>query len=267
MPGVARATGTDLAELEAAHGARLGVWGRNTRTGRTVEYRAGERFPMCSTFKTVAAGAVLRDRFSPLDRVIHYPPSDLVPNSPITGEHVDTGLSIGDICAAAIQYSDNTAGNLMLRQIGGPPGLTGFFRAIGDQTSRLDRWETELNTAIPGDPRDTTTPAALGRDYERLTLGDALSHPDRERLVTWLKGNTTSAARFHKGLPATWTIADKTGTGDYATAHDIGVVWTGHGTPLVLAVLTTKSTKDAPADDDLIAEAARLAANTLAPGE
>ncbi|MGW5433166.1 class A beta-lactamase [Streptomyces sp. NPDC004059] len=259
----------ELAELERRHGARLGVYAHNARTGRTVSHRAGERFAMCSTFKAFAAAAVLRDHggCAPLDMVIHYPPHDILSNSPRTAEHVDTGMTVADLCAAAIQYSDNAAGNLLLRQIGGPAGLTGFLRSLGDRVSRLDRWETDLNTAIPGDLRDTTTPQALGRSFERLTLGRALAGADRERLVTWLKGNTTSAARFRAGLPGSWVLADKTGTGDYGTANDIGVAWTTRKTPILLTVLSTKSTREAPADDALVAEAARIVARVLAPGE
>ncbi|MGW7821656.1 class A beta-lactamase [Streptomyces puniciscabiei] len=265
VPGAA----AELAELERRHGARLGVYARNARTGRTVSYRAGERFAMCSTFKAFAAAAVLRDHggCAPLDKVICYPPHDILPNSPRTAEHVDTGMTVAELCAAAIQYSDNAAGNLLLRQIGGPAALTRFFRSLGDRVSRLDRWETDLGSAIPGDPRDTTTPQALGRSFDRLTLGRALADADRERLVSWLKGNTTSATRFRAGLPGDWVLADKTGTGDYGTGNDIGVAWTTRKTPVLLTVLSARPTQDAPADDALIAEAARIVARILAPGE
>ncbi|MFI1601394.1 class A beta-lactamase [Streptomyces griseofuscus] len=261
-----------LADLERRYGARLGVYARNVRTGQVLAHRAGERFAMCSVFKAFAAAAVLRDeaRCAPMEKVIHYPPHDLLPNSPRTEENQATGMAMAEVCAAAIQYSDNAAGNLLLRQLAGPAGLTRFFRSLGDEVSRLDWWEPELNTAIPGDPRDTTSPEALARSIERLALGRALAAPDRERFVTWLKGNTTSGARFRAGLPGGWTIADKTGTGDYASANDIGVAWTTRRTPVVLAVLSTKEgkdDKDAPVDEALIAEAARIAARTVAPGE
>ncbi|TGZ15471.1 beta-lactamase [Streptomyces sp. S816] len=262
----------ELTDLERRYGARLGVYARNVRTGQVLAHRAGERFAMCSVFKAFAAAAVLRDeaRCAPMDKVIHYPPHDLLPNSPRTEENQATGMAMAEVCAAAIQYSDNAAGNLLLRQLAGPAGLTRFFRSLGDEVSRLDRWEPELNTAIPGDPRDTTSPEALARSIERLAVGRALAAPDRERFVTWLKGNTTSGARFRAGLPEGWTIADKTGTGDYASANDIGVAWTTRRTPVVLAVLSTKEgkdDKDAPVDEALIAEAARIAARTVAPGE
>ncbi|POX56202.1 class A beta-lactamase [Streptomyces sp. Ru71] len=259
----------ELGRLEQRYGARLGVYARNVRTRRTVAYRAGEPFAMCSTFKAFAAAAVLRDHgdCAPLDKVIHYPPRDILSNSQHSEDHLATGMTVGEACAAAIQYSDNTAGNLLLRQVGGPQGLTRFFRSLGDKVSRLDRWETDLNAAVPGDPQDTSTPEALGKSFERLTLGRALARPDRERLVTWLKGNTTSAERFGAGLPRDWVLADKTGTGSYATANDIGVAWTTRQTPLLLTVLSTKDAKDAPVDNRLIRDAAAVLAATLAPGE
>ncbi|MFC9284622.1 class A beta-lactamase [Streptomyces collinus] len=261
--------GEEFSDLEQRYGARLGVHAHNVRTGRTVAYRAGEPFAMCSTFKAFAAAAVLRDHgdCAPLGKVIHYPPRDILDNSQHSEAHLATGMTVGEVCAAAIQYSDNTAGNLLLRQIGGPQGLTRFFRSLGDRVSRLDRWETELNTAVPGDPQDTSTPEALGRTFEQLTLGRALARADREQLVTWLKGNTTSTERFGAGLPRDWVLADKTGTGSYATANDIGVAWTTRRTPLLLTVLSTKNAEDAPVDNRLIRDAATLLAATLAPGE
>ncbi|GAB2593120.1 class A beta-lactamase BlaA [Streptomyces capparidis] len=264
-----RAVERELLDLEQRYRARLGVYAVNTRTGRTVAHRADERFAFCSTFKGIAVAAVLRDhaRCAPLDRVVHYPPADVLRNSPITAKHVDSGMTVGELAAAAIQYSDAAAANLLLRQIGGPAGLTEFCRSIGDTTTRSDRWEPELTTAVPGDPRDTTTPRALGRTYQRLTLGRALSPRDRARLVTWLKGNTTSVKRFRAGLPDTWVLGDKTGTGDYATANDVGVAWTTKGTPLLLTVMSSKDTKDAPIDNALVADAARVLAGALAPGE
>nr|BFD80886.1 hypothetical protein StreXyl84_02870 [Streptomyces sp. Xyl84] len=265
----ARAAVDELRALEERYAARLGLHARNVRTGGTLSYRAGERFAMCSTFKAFAAAAVLRDhgRCAPLDKVVHYPPADVLANSPVTGQHVDSGMTVGELCAAAIRYSDNTAGNLLLRELGGPAGLTRFFRSLGDRVSRLDRWETDLNTAVPGDPRDTTTPEAIATSLERVAVGRALTGGDREQLVTWLKGNTTSGERFRKGLPDGWVVGDKTGTGDYASANDIGVAWTTRGTPVVLAVLTSKPAKDAAVDNALVADAARVVARTLAPGE
>ncbi len=269
----AKADGQDLdprfRELEQRYQATLGVYAVNTRTGKTVTYQHDKRIAFCSTFKGFAAAAVLRDHDcrAPLDKRVFYPAADVMKNAPITAQHIDTGMTIAELIAAALQYSDGTAGNLLLREIRGPKGLTAFLRSIGDTTTRSDRWEPDLWTAVPGDARDTTTPEALGRTYGRLMVGRALRPRDRERLVTWMKGNTTSAKRFRAGLPAAWTLADKTGTGDYGVANDVGVTWTTKGTPLLLSVMTTKTEKDAPVENALVADAATVLAAALAPGE
>jgi beta-lactamase class A len=265
--GTARADGP-LAALEKAHRARLGVYARSLRTGRAVTYRARERFPMCSVFKTLSVGQILRDYDMCggfLDRVIHYGAADLVDHSPIADQH--RAMSVRDLCAVSLQYSDNTAANLLLRATAGPPGVSAFCRSIGDPTTRLDRNEPDVNSAIPGDPRDTTTPAAIGTTFARLLVGDALPVSGRRQLVDWMLGNTTSDQQFRAGLPRTWRIADKTGSGYYGCANDVGVAWTTTGTPLVLAVMSVKRNVDDDADYPLIEQTAHLLAGLLAPGE
>ncbi|MFF8829975.1 class A beta-lactamase [Streptomyces sp. NPDC015131] len=258
-----------LRELERSHGARLGAVARDTVTGATLLYRAGERFPLCSTFKTLAVAAVLRDldrRGEVLRRRIRYTEDDLVENSPRTEENVARGMTVAALCDAAIRYSDNTAANLLLRELGGPAAVTRFCRTLGDATTRLDRWEPELNTAEPWRVEDTTTPAAIAADYQRLVLGDALGRGDRALLTGWLLGNTTSTHRFRKGLPADWRLADKTGGGAYGTNNDVGIAWRPDGTPVVLAVLTTKPDPRAATDDPLVAGAATVLADFLGAG-
>ncbi|MGP3949455.1 class A beta-lactamase [Streptomyces sp. 7N604] len=259
-----------LKELEQEHSARLGVFARNTATGRTVLYRADERFPMCSLFKTLAVAAVLRD----LDRDgtflakrIRYTEKDVTDSghAPITGkpENLANGMTVGELCAATICYSDNAAANLLLRELGGPTAVTRFCRSIGDGTTRLDRWEPELNSAEPWRMTDTTSPRAIGQTYARLTLRDALTPQDRGQLTEWLLANTTSVERFRAGLPADWTLADKTGGGEYGTNNDVGITWPPDRSPIVLAVLTTKHEPDAPADNPLVAKTAALLATAL----
>lgn len=264
--GITRA----LAALERKHSARLGVFARNTATGRSVAYRAGELFPICSLFKTVAAAAVLRDldrNGEFLARRIRYTAQDVKDSGhgPVTGleENLANGMTVEALCEAAIAQSDNAAANLLLRELGGPTAVTRFCRSIGDRTTRLDRWEPELNTAEPWRVTDTTSPGAIARTYARLTLGDALAPRDRRRLTAWLLANTTSTERFGAGLPADWTLADKTGSGEYGTANDAGIAWTPDGTPIVLTVLSTKPDADAPADDLLVARTAELLAAAL----
>ena len=259
-----------LRELEQRYAARLGVYARNVRTGATVRYRSGERFAMCSTFKGLLAAHVMRDydhRGEYLERVLHYTEDDLVDWSVVTENHVPTGMAVRDLCMAATSHSDNAATNVLLRATDGPRGFTRFCRSLGDAYTRLDRYEPDMSEGVPGDVRDTTTPEAIGRDYARLVLGDALKPFHRDQLVSWLKVNTTSGPRFRAGLPDDWVLGDKTGNGGYGTVNDIGIVWTPKGTTLVLSVLSTKEVAGVPADDGLIADVARLLAHTLAPGE
>lgn len=169
-----------------------------------------------------------------------------------------TGMTVAELCAAAIQYSDNTAANLLLNLIGGPPGLTRFARKQQDATFRLDRIETLLNTATPGDSRDTSTPMAMARLLQRLTLGEGLGEAQRAQLQAWLRGNTTGARRIRAGVPEGWAVADKTGTGAYASASDLGLVWPPGRAPWVIAIYSTRHEQDAAPREAVIAEATRL---------
>ncbi|MFE1766652.1 class A beta-lactamase [Streptomyces angustmyceticus] len=266
-PRTARTPYAALRRLEHAHRARVGAFAHNTVTGATAAYRAHARVPLCSVFKTLAVAAVLRDLDrdgETLARRIRYTGADLVDNSPVTERHVATGMTLADLCAAALRRSDNTAANLLLRELGGPAAVTAFARSLGDRTTRLDRWEPDLNSAEPWRTTDTTSPAAIGTAYARLLVGDALAPSDRGRLTAWMKGNETSAHRFRAALDTDWTVADKTGTGSYGTGNDVGVAWTPDGTPIVLAVLTGKPEQAADADDELIASVTRVLVRAVA---
>ena len=235
-------------------------------------YRADERFPMCSVFKTLAAAAVLRDldrHGEFLARRIRYTQQDVdgKGHTPVTGEpeNIANGLTVEELCAATVSHSDNTAGNLLLRELGGPQAITRFCRTLGDPVTRLDRWEPELNSAEPWRVTDTTSPRAIGTTYARLALGKALPSPDRKRLVRWLVENSTNGERFGAGLPDGWTIADKTGGGkQYGVANDVGVAWPTDGPPLMLSVLSTKYDPAGPTDNPLVARTAALLAKALA---
>lgn len=255
-----------LAALESAAGGRLGVAALNTASGARISHRASERFALCSTFKVLAASAILQRSAAEsglLQRRIAYTKDELVAYSPVTGKHAGEGMTVSELCAAALQYSDNTAANLLMKILGGPAAVTAFARSIGDDAFRLDRWETELNTAIPGDPRDTSTPAAMSRSLQRLALGDALGAAERGRLVAWMRGNTTGATRIRAGVPADWQVADKTGSGDYGAANDIAVAWPPGKPPVVMAIYFTQGDKDAAYRNDVLATAARIVAETI----
>lgn len=234
-----------IAGLERRNNAMIGLFAANLDSNRTVAHRADETFAVCSTFKGYAAGRALQqvDRGQlALDTRIFIDPSAIVDNSPVTEERTGADMTIGELCQAALQHSDNTAGNLLLKMIDGPPGITAFARSIGDNRTRLDRWETELNTAIPGDPRDTSTPGALGAGYRALLAGDVLSPRQRQQLEDWMQGNETSSMRA--GLPDDWTSADKTGSGDYGSTNDIGIAYGPNGQRLLLAVMTRSRADD-----------------------
>lgn len=255
-----------LAELEATSGGRLGVAAFDVANNAHVLHRADERFPLCSTFKVIAVGAALsRSVKEPtlMKQRIAYEASDLVAHSPITQKHAGQGMTVADLCAAALQYSDNTAANLLMKLLGGPSAVTAFARSIGDETFRLDRWETELNSAIPGDTRDTSTPNNMARSLQGLALNNVLADPQRDQLQAWLRGNTTGASRIRAGVPADWVVGDKTGAGEHGTTNDIAVLWPPTGSPIVLAIYFTQPNKAAPLRNDVVAAAARIVADAL----
>ena len=246
LPDAAGATSQtlDFARIEAESGGRLGVAVLDTRDGRRAGHRADERFALCSTFKLLAAAAILRrvdEGTERLDRRIRFDARDLVTYSPVTEKHVATGMTLAELCDAAITLSDNTAGNLLLAALGGPQGLTAFTRTLGDSVTRLDRIEPELNEAVPGDPRDTTTPTAMSANIRALVLGDALSAQSREQLKRWLVGNKTGDTALRAGVPAGWTVGDRTGSGERGTRNDVGVIWPPEREPVIVSVYLTET--------------------------
>ncbi|SPP95727.1 MULTISPECIES: class A beta-lactamase [Bradyrhizobium] len=253
-----------IKQLELKSGGRLGVSVLDTATGVPIHYRGDERFPMCSTFKVLAAAAILKDagsRPERLERRVRIEQADIVENSPITREHVGgEGMTLRELCDAAITRSDNTAGNALLKNIGGPAGLTSFARSLGDILTRLDRTETELNEAAPGDPRDTTTPNAMAANFRRLLLGDVLLPEGRDQLGKWLIANKTGDTRLRAGLPQSWRVGDKTGAGEHGTTNDVAIVWPPEHSPLIIAVYLTGASLDSGGRNDVIASVGRAVA-------
>lgn len=234
-----------IAGLEQAHNAYVGVFAVDLDGGRSIAHRGQEAFAMCSTFKGYAAARVLqmvgRGQLT-LDQTVFVDPAALVANSPRTQPRAGGDMTLAELCQAALQVSDNTAGNLLLKTIGGPSAITAFARSIGDPSSRLDRWEIELNSAVPGDPRDTSTPEALGGGYRSLLAGDALAPQQRNLLEDWMRTNETSSMRA--GLPPGWTTADKTGSGDYGSTNDVGIAYGPAGQHVLLALMTRSRAND-----------------------
>ncbi len=257
-----------LDALERAHGGRLGVSILDVGTGRRLDHRGDERFPMCSTFKWIAAAFVLTrvDRGEEqLERRIAISSSDLVPYSPATEQRVGgVGMSMAELCEAAVTLSDNTAANLILAHVGGPQALTAFARSVGDPVTRLDRIEPDLNEGTPGDPRDTTSPVAMLDTLRELVLGDILSVLSREQLTAWLIANTTGGKRLRAGLPTSWRIGDKTGSSSAGVTNDVAIAWPTRGGPLLITAYYAESAVDDKARNAVIAEVGRIAASFLA---
>lgn len=256
-----------LAALEARSGGRLGVAVLDTGSGRRLAYRGRERFPFCSTFKVLLAGAVLArvdaGRES-MDRRIPYGRADLLAYAPITRTEVAKGgMTVGDLCAAALEVSDNTAANLLLGTLAGPGGVTAFARRLGDSVTRLDRTEPALNSALPGDPRDTTTPEAMVDTLKALLLGPTLRTASRARLEGWMAACTTGGARLRAGLPTDWAVGDKTGTGERGTANDVAILRPPHRAPILVVAYLTGATVPPDARDAVLAAVGRLVARTF----
>jgi beta-lactamase class A len=198
-----------------------------------------------------------------LERRVTYAAGDLVTYSPITEKHVADGMTLAELCDAAVTLSDNTAGNLILRSIGGPAGFTAFARSLGDTVTHLDRWETELNEAVPGDPRDTTTPAAMLGNVHTLVVGNALTAASKEQLTKWLLGNKTGDTRLRANLPPGWRVADKTGSGERGSTNDIGVIWPPGRAPVVVTIYLTETTANADQRNAALAAVGKAVAGAL----
>jgi beta-lactamase class A len=256
-----------ILSAEQRTGARIGVAAVDTASGKRLAYRSEERFPMCSTFKFLAAAAVLKrvdGGQQELDRFVSYDAKDILEYAPVTKAHLkDGGMTLGALCAAAIEQSDNTAGNLLLDTIGGPTGLTNFARSIGDETTRLDRKEPELNSASPGDERDTTTPAAMCADMQRLLLGKLLSESSRQQLEDWLRQNETGSQMIRAGVPKTWTVGDKTGRCGNGATNDVAIIRPPASAPILVAIYSMGSASSAEDRTAIVAEAARAVVESL----
>jgi len=267
MP-TASASDADFAGLEAAFDARLGVYAVDTGTGEEIAYRSDERFAYASTFKALAAAAVLQQTDGDgLDRIVRYSRDDLITHSPVTELHVESGMTLGAIAEAAVRFSDNTAGNVLLSELGGPEGFTSALTALGDNVTRSVRWEAGLNDGVPGDPRDTTSPRAFATDLREFALGDALSADERSTLVGWMSGNATGDTLVRAGVPEGWVVADKSGSGGYGVRNNIAVVWPPDSAPIVVAIMSSRGAPDATRDDALIAQAATVVVDALRSDE
>ncbi|MEM7504836.1 MAG: class A beta-lactamase [Pseudomonadota bacterium] len=266
-----------LTSLEARTGGRLGVGMLQTDTGTVVHHRGDERFAMCSTFKLSLAALVLREaEFGnlSLDTFIAYTEADMVPYAPVTTENLDAGgMTVGALAEAAQKNSDNVAANLLIRELGGPAGFTEKLRATGDDTTRLDRYEPEMNLVPPGEVRDTTTPNAMASTVAGFVTGATLSTDNAALLRRWMEDTRTGLRRIRGGLPEGLPAGDKTGTGvgmGMANKYnDVAVVWPSDRGPLVIAgYFEADREYDSirPEDEAVLEEIGRIATEWLSEG-
>ncbi|CAN5538947.1 class A beta-lactamase BOR-1 [soil metagenome] len=255
-----------FAQLEKANAARLGVFVLDTSTDENSGYRADERFAMCSTFKFLVAAAILErvdKNQESLTRAIAIPAKVTLGSSPVTLEHAGASMIIRDLCSAIITRSDNTAANLLLDTIGGPSRITRFAQSLGDKVTRLDRTENTLNEARPGDPRDTTSPAAMVADWQKLLLGNTLSPTSRQLLTDWIIASKTGADRLRAGLPGTWRVGDRTGSNGEDTTNNVAILWPPNQPPLLIAAYLTHCPGPESKRNAILADVARLVAATI----
>lgn len=257
-------TDAALRKLEARLGGRIGLAALDTASGRTLSWRADERFAMCSSFKWLLAAAILArvDQAKlTLDLMVPYTAKALLAHSPVTSAHLrEGGMTVGALCAGMIATSDNGAANLLLEKIGGPVGYTRYLRETGDTVTRLDRNEPTLNTNLPDDPRDTTTPDAMVKTMQRVLVGNVLQAASRKKLLDWMRKSETGANRLHAGLPAGWTEGDKTGTGSRGATVDNAIIWPPGRPPILAAAYLSGSDKPIKALEAAQAEMGRMIA-------
>jgi beta-lactamase class A len=265
-PGTASGAAAHLADLEKREGGRLGVAALDTGTGRDLQYGENERFAMCSTFKFLAAAAILQrvdQGKESLGRWVAFGESDLLEYAPVSKEHVrQQGMTLGDICAAAVQWSDNTAANLILKALGGPAGVTRFVRSLGDSVTRLDDVEPALNVVKAGDVRNTSSPASMLSLLSTVLFGQVLGVDSRARLEGWMLDAKVGEKRIPAGLPAGWRIAHKTGTGSDET-NDVGIVWPPDRAPIVVAAFYSQGAMPQERRETVLREVGRVVAEGI----
>lgn len=257
----------ELARLESSSGGKLGIAAINTGNNQLIQYRANEYFPMGCTSKVIGVAAILEKSMKNnqfLQERIRYKKNELTNWNPITEKHLPDGMTVAELCAAAISYSDNTAMNLLTKKLGGPAGLNSFARSIQDKYFKLDHWWPDEASSSPASREDATTPIAMQESLQKIILGDVLANSQREMLITWMKENTTGDKRIRAGVPKGWIVGDKTGTGSYGATNDIAVIWPDKCAPIVVAIFYSSNKKDAPNRDDMIASATRIILNSYA---
>ena len=256
-------TQNSLKTLEESFNGKIGVYAIDTNSYQIVAYRADERFPVQSTMKLLAVAALLKqsqDNENLLKEKIHYNKKNLISWHPITGKYINSGMTLESLAEAAISYSDNPAINIIMQRLGGPTIVTNFAHSIGSQSFNVTHYDGNLNSN-PENIEDTATPKDMANSVQKITLGHVLNQAQREKLITWMRNNKTSYRRIRAATPIGWTVADKTGSGDYGIANDIGILWSPLCKPIVLAIYTIQNKPDAKSREDIVASTASIILN------
>jgi len=249
-----------LARLEKEFDGKIGIYAINTGNNQVIAYRANDRFPVQSTFKLIGVSALLKEsdkKSDLLNEVIHYTKNDLLVWHPITGRHVKDGMTLEALSEAAMSYSDNTAINLIMKKLGGPENVTNFARSIGNNSFNITHYERDLNSDL-SNKQDTSTPMDMATSVNKLLYSNILSTNSKSKLITWMKNNTTAYKRIRSGAPIGWVVAEKSGSGDYGVANDIGVVWSATCKPIIIAIFTVADKKEAKYRDDIVASSTSI---------
>lgn len=258
-----------LDSLEKDFNGKIGVYAINTDNNQIIAHRADERFPFQSTLKFIGVSALLKQsekNKNLLNENIHYTKNDLLVWHPITGKYVSTSMTLAGLSEAAISYSDNPAINLIIKKLGGPESITQFAHSIGNQTFNVEHYDGDLNSN-PNVKTDTVTPKDMAVSLEKIALGNVLTPAHRKQLVTWMTNNTTGYKRIRSGVPIGWTVADKTGSGDYGIANDIAVLWSPLCKPIILVVYTNQSDQHAKGRDDIVASTTKIVMDEFAKND
>lgn len=254
--------------IELDYGGKIGLTAIDIGNNKSIGFNSNKRFPMCSTFKFMLVAAILKKSMNEpglLEKRIHYNKSDVISTySPYTKQNIPDGMTVSELCQAAM-LSDNTAANILIHEVGGIAEVNHFAQSIGDESFRLDRIEPDLNTAIPGDPRDTSTPQSMATSIQKIGFSNVLSLSRRTLFLKWLKNNTTGINRIKAGVPEDWIVGDKTGTCSYGTTNDVGIVWPKNCSPIIISIFYTQpdKNKDAKPKDIVIQEVTKLTINHL----
>lgn len=264
--GTSQQVQAELRNLETLFEGRIGIYAIDTNNNNTIAYRENERFPLQSTLKLMGVASLLKlseKNEKKLQETVHYSKKDLVFWHPVTGKNIQQGMSLKALARAAIVYSDNPAINLIMKKLGGPKAINVFAHSIGNDAFNLVHYEGHLNSN-PAQDDDTSTAKAMAVSVKNLILGNILNAPQRTLLMQWMIESTTGYKRIQSGVPRDWVVADKTGSGDYGIANDIGLVWSHVCKPIVISIYTAKQTKGATPSDAMVAQATKVIMNAFA---